>query len=153
MTSFAPTLISSISHPLSATELRQLDPGGICCTSCDREIASFPAAGGTYERFKDLPSEHWAEMMEVWMCHDDPGFTAKLASQTKEGFWPIKGKVLVGGSYVLVNPEDVKRGNLLQVSTKVSLPTYSVSLPSLWTTRRSSPVLIGAPPFPPDVPG
>lgn len=121
LSSFAPTLISSISHPLSATELRQLDPRGFCCTVCDREIASIPSFSRgrpveVDERFKDLPSEHWAEMMEVWMCHDDPGFTARLASQTKEGFWPMKGRILVGGSYVLVNSADVKNGNVLKLS-------------------------------------
>jgi hypothetical protein len=149
LASFAPTLISSVSHPLSATELRQLDPCGFCCTSCDREIASIATGSSSDERFKDLPSEHWAEMMEVWMCHDDPGFTARLAAQTKEGFWPIKGKVLVGGSYVLVNSADTKRGNTVQDSTKVSQCDHSISHR---TTRRSSPLPLALP-IPPDDPG
>lgn len=124
MATFAPILISSVSHPLSASELRELNPRGLCCTTCDREIASIltkSPGGKEDERFKDLPSEHWAEMMEVWMCHDDPGFTARLANQTKEGFWPVKGRVLVGGSYVLANAADVKRANITSKSTKVSL--------------------------------
>ncbi|WVQ79062.1 hypothetical protein IAT38_001155 [Cryptococcus sp. DSM 104549] len=102
------------SHALSASDLRGYAAKALCCTSCDRELAALPPAsqeGG----YKDLPSEHWAEMIEVWMCHDDPGFTARLAKQTKEGFWPRDGGVLVGGSYLLV---EGKRGKMANVKVE-----------------------------------
>ncbi|WWC68796.1 uncharacterized protein I206_102731 [Kwoniella pini CBS 10737] len=95
------------SYPLSAPDLRKIEPTTLCCTSCERELATLPT-----DSYKDLPSEHWAEMMEVWMCHNDPSFTARLAEKTKEGFWPQNGGVLVGGSYLLIGKERIKWGNI-----------------------------------------
>ncbi|BEI82475.1 hypothetical protein CcaverHIS002_0303430 [Cutaneotrichosporon cavernicola] len=86
----ATTLNSHITHALSAPSLRQLAPRSLCCTQCDHEIAEFPSD----VTFKDLPSEHWSEMLEVWMCHADPAFTAHIAKQTKDGFWPTSSTVL-----------------------------------------------------------
>lgn len=101
--SSALSLNSNITHALSAPNLRQLAPRSLCCTQCDHELAEFPAD----VQFKDLPSEHWAEMLEAWMCHADPTFTAHIAKQTKDGFWPTKNTVLVGGSYLLVAGSDI----------------------------------------------
>jgi hypothetical protein len=105
-----PSLIPS--QPLSAPELRQLRPNALCCAVCDREVANLTRASGSDSGYKDLPSEYWAEMMEVWMCHADPAWTAKIAERSKEGFWPEKGRVLVGGSYLLVHPQDSKLDHL-----------------------------------------
>ncbi|WVF67080.1 hypothetical protein IAT40_001825 [Kwoniella sp. CBS 6097] len=108
-------------YALSASDLRSYHAKAICCAGCDRELSTLPTkptlvdttVNGTFEgAYKDLPSEHWAEMMEVWMCHNDPTFTARLAEKTKEGFWPQHGGVLVGGSYLLVGQERLKAGNI-----------------------------------------
>jgi hypothetical protein len=110
------SLDTMITQALCAADLRKMQPNTICCTGCDREMAELPA-GCTY---KDLPSEHWAEMMEVWMCHSDPGFTAQISAQTKDGFWPSAGTVLVGGSYLLLVDEYIKNYNLVIDSNTVS---------------------------------
>ncbi|ORY25819.1 HECT-like ubiquitin-conjugating enzyme-binding-domain-containing protein [Naematelia encephala] len=108
-----PTSTSSISlnsivpRALSAPELRTLRPTSLSCAECDREIVRLNGKAD----ISDLPSEHWAEMMEVWMCHADPTWTAKLAQQTKDGFWPGSTQVLVGGSYLLV-PGDAVRSQI-----------------------------------------
>ena len=132
--------LTSLAHPLSAPELRKLRPKALCCTMCDREVADLSKASRSEDAeegsgFKDLPSEHWAEMLEVWMCHDDPAFTAKVARQTNEGFWSTRENVLVGGSYLLVHPEEAKSKNLQLEKENVSfsfrkhlLPTPSISL-------------------------
>lgn len=122
------SLSTSLSHPLSATELRATRPHSLCCTACDREVADLSHALRSEKRvegsgFKDLPSEHWAEMLEVWMCHDDPAFTAQLSQRTTEGFWPSRDTVLVGGSYLLIHPDEGKRSNL-----NVELATVSSDL-------------------------
>ncbi|WRT65524.1 uncharacterized protein IL334_002469 [Kwoniella shivajii] len=98
-------------YPISASDLRNIQPGAICCNVCDRDLATLPFDNWDVA-YKDLPSEHWAEMMEVWMCHNDPSFTATLAQRTKEGFWPKDGGVLVGASYLLIGDERVKWGNV-----------------------------------------
>jgi hypothetical protein len=117
------SLNTMITQALSASDLRRLQPEVIACTGCDREIAVLP----TKCTFKDLPSEHWAEMMEVWMCHSDPGFTAQISAQAKDGFWPSEGTVLVGGSYLLLSDGCVKNHNLVIDSTLVSVPIISPS--------------------------
>jgi hypothetical protein len=119
------SLKNIITHALSASEVRSLRPSALCCAACDREVADVSLASreGQYEaeaEFKDLPSEHWAEMMEVWMCHQDPAFTAQLAKRTEEGFWPSRGTVLIGGSYFLIDKDQVKRTNLHFEDSKVS---------------------------------
>ncbi|KAK7731008.1 hypothetical protein SLS53_008879 [Cytospora paraplurivora] len=49
--------------PWSAAQLR---PGLlVTCRAC----GSLVVAGDTLKVFKDLPSENWAEMMELWHCH------------------------------------------------------------------------------------
>jgi hypothetical protein len=110
------SLNTMITQALCAADLRKMKPRTICCTSCDREVAELPA-GGT---FKDLPSEHWAEMLEVWMCHADPGFTAEISAQTKDGFWPSGGTVLVGGSYLLLESVYTKTHNIVAEAQPVS---------------------------------
>lgn len=111
------SLNTSVSHALSAADLRELQPKALCCAACDREVADL----SLNNVYKDLPSEHWAEMMEVWMCHADPAFTARLAQRTKDGFWPSKGTVLVGGSYLLVDGSQAKKHNLHVEERKVSV--------------------------------
>ncbi|BEJ13312.1 hypothetical protein CspHIS471_0304860 [Cutaneotrichosporon sp. HIS471] len=133
----ATTLNSHITHALSAPSLRQLAPRSLCCTHCDHEIAEFPSD----VTFKDLPSEHWSEMLEVWMCHADPAFTAHIAKQTKDGFWPTSSTVLVGGSYLLVAGSDCKT-NLVEQESNEADDWRRVSCPCgevLGKVRQSGP--------------
>ncbi|WWC87693.1 uncharacterized protein L201_002585 [Kwoniella dendrophila CBS 6074] len=99
-------------YPLSAPDLRNTKAKSLCCTSCERELSTLPFNDNIDSLYKDLPSEHWSEMMEIWMCHNDPSFTAQLAEQTKIGFWPKDGSVLVGASYLLIGKERVNWNNI-----------------------------------------
>jgi hypothetical protein len=132
------SLNTVLTHALSAQEMRRIQPTDIRCAQCDRDIVNLPATNGPLEQtYKDLPSEHWAEMMDVWMCHDDPTFTAKLAKNTKDGFWPNKGSILIGGSYFLVHGDDLQLSSVEVESSLVSvwqqslLPVSSPSPPRL----------------------
>lgn len=113
---------AGVNHALCAVDLREAQPRALCCASCEREVADLSRVTRKGQSgFSDLPSEHWAEMMEVWMCHADPTWTARLAQKTKEGFWPSQSTVLVGGSYLLVHENDVKSLNLnMEHPVKVS---------------------------------
>ena len=129
------SLNTILQHPLSAPELRKIQPKALCCTACNREVADLSRTLRSEEKFegsgfKDLPSEHWAEMLEVWMCHDDPAFTAQLAQRTNEGFWPSKDTVLVGGSYLLVHQDEGKSANLQVDPDNVSSPASAPSIPT-----------------------
>ncbi|WVQ73743.1 hypothetical protein IAR50_003323 [Cryptococcus sp. DSM 104548] len=94
----------SITHALSAPDFRRIKPSLLTCTACERPLSSlpFPYPSSLEQPYKDLPSQHWAEMIDIWMCHDDPTFTGRLAGMVEEGFWPKQGGVLCGGSWVLV---------------------------------------------------
>lgn len=115
-----------ITHALSAPDLRSLKATALCCTICERHLSSLPFSRDLRQAYKDLPSDHWAEMIDIWMCHDDPAFTARLAGMTEEGFWPTDGGVLVGGSYLLVEEtrgkwETLRKGTQKEVSQSIVL--------------------------------
>ncbi|EIW69056.1 hypothetical protein TREMEDRAFT_62784 [Tremella mesenterica DSM 1558] len=99
------SLHSALSHPMSGSELRSFKPHTLACASCQCDLADLSDI--TLEGYKDLPSEHWAEMLDVWMCHQDPSWTSQLAEKTNDGFWPTLKTVLVGGSYLLVHRDHV----------------------------------------------
>lgn len=124
-TSSAPvsSLNTVITQALSASELRQIQPKSFCCVTCDREVADTSST----RSYKDLPSEHWAEMLEIWMCHSDPGFTAGISAKAKDGFWPEKDIVLVGGSYLLLQDSHIQRHNLVMGTESVSEISRTVS--------------------------
>lgn len=111
-----PSLNTVITQALSASDLRRLEPKSLCCATCDREVAELPVKG----TYKDLPSEHWAEMLEIWMCHSDPSFTANISAKAQDGFWPGHDSVLVGGSYLLLEGAYAKRHNLVVGDEAVS---------------------------------
>lgn len=135
------SLNTILTHALSAQEMRRIQPTDIRCAQCDRDIINLPTTNGPWEqRYKDLPSEHWAEMMDVWMCHDDPTFTAKLAKNTKDGFWPNKGSILIGGSYFLVHGDDLRQSNV-EVET------------SIVSVLQQSPLVVSSPSPPPSPTG
>ena len=121
--------LSSLDHPLSAADLRKGGPSAFSCGSCDRQLVDLSSVVAQEDEtagsgFKNLPSEHWAEMVEVWMCHDDPAFTAGLAEKTKAGFWPDQSRVLVGNTYLLVHPDNASVYNCIPGSpsrSKVSV--------------------------------
>lgn len=121
---------SAITHALSAPSLRSLHPQSLCCNNCQRALATFPLD----IQFKDLPSEHWAEMLEVWMCHSDPAFTAQIGQKARDGFWPNQTTVLVGGSYLLVSPDHV---NGISETSEVSNHFLSAFSCAQWTNKKA----------------
>lgn len=59
---------------------------------------------GPIRRVVDLPSEHWQELVDCWMCHEED-FT-----ELREGDLGARlGQALVGGTYLLIHAGDVDR--------------------------------------------
>jgi hypothetical protein len=52
------------------------------------------------------------------MCHADQKLHEHVQKGSKEGFWPVEGEALVGGSYVLVREDVIVRVNLNDVETQ-----------------------------------
>jgi hypothetical protein len=95
---------------LDAEQLRSRAPTTFICASC-----SLPLVHGTrITRYDDLPSEHWAELVDAWMCHTDQTLNAQVARHAK-GFWPRSEQALVGGSYILFDKSAAVSANLRPV--------------------------------------
>ena len=114
---------------LDASQLTSLNPTSFICTSC-----SLPLIHSTkIDDYRDLPSEHWEELVEAWMCHSDQKLHDHVVQHGRHGFWPKDGQALVGGSYILFRESAINQNNLHasrqnQVSTSLLLHLYSSSL-------------------------
>ena len=101
---------------LPASELASLSPSSYICSSCSLPLVPAPPA-----RYRDLPSEHWEELIEAWICHPEGQTLAKIGTHGSNGsfeFWPTREEALVGGSYVLFDGEAVARGNIKCVGVR-----------------------------------
>ena len=110
---------------MDATYFTTSHPTSLVCTSCSLPLVQ----AARVNSYRDLPSEHWAELVDAWMCHGDMKLHEDVKKGSKEGFWPGSGEALVGGSYVLLREDLVVESNLceggqgdkvrMQVSTTV----------------------------------
>ncbi|KAG0201989.1 hypothetical protein BGX28_005342 [Mortierella sp. GBA30] len=103
--------------PLPASQLQGLENLTCgCCSStlllktnnndnntADEEQGSVEAEKrGPIRRVVDLPSEHWQELVDCWMCHEED-FT-----ELREGDLGARlGQALVGGTYLLIHAANV----------------------------------------------
>jgi ubiquitin-protein ligase E3 D len=111
---------------LDADQLRAAAPTSFICASCSLPLVH----GARITRYDDLPSEHWEELVDAWMCHTDQKLNAQVARNAK-GFWPQNGQALVGGSYILFDKSTTVSANLRLVErAKVSLDLFFFALGS-----------------------
>jgi hypothetical protein len=109
---------------LSAPHLIAAAPTSFICASCSLPLVQ----GSKVTDYRDLPSEHWAELVEAWMCHSDQKLNKEIM-QHANGFEPESGRALVGGSYILFNRENVVTANLVDYEqSKVSGLVYLLFL-------------------------
>ncbi|KAG0330562.1 hypothetical protein BGZ99_000033 [Dissophora globulifera] len=91
--------------PLPAAQLQGLE--NLSCGCCGNillkpDSASSSDQGQPIQRVVDLPSEHWQELVDCWMCHEED-FT-----ELREGDLGARlGQALVGGTYVLIHAANV----------------------------------------------
>ncbi|OBZ67871.1 Serine/threonine-protein kinase SRPK [Grifola frondosa] len=98
-------LLSSSSTPLlDATQLLASHPTAFICPSCSLPLVQ----SSRINDYKDLPSEHWAELVDAWMCHSDQKLHEHVKKHSSEGFWPTKDQALVGGSYILFDESAIE---------------------------------------------
>lgn len=111
---------------LDAAQLSSANPTSFICASC-----SLPLVQSTkIQNYRDLPSEHWAELVEAWMCHTDQKLHDQAVKHGQMGFWPQPGQCLVGGSYILFEESDMSLQNLHRAQeNKVRI--YFFEIPSI----------------------
>lgn len=101
----------SESHLLDASEISKLNPSSFVCACCSLPLVQAPLqADQSGFSYLDLPSEHWAELLEAWMCHSDQKLSERVARHS-QGFWPNPGQAFIGGSYFLFDQSGVVKGN------------------------------------------
>ncbi|KAG8997540.1 hypothetical protein FRB90_012485, partial [Tulasnella sp. 427] len=97
-----------LSRLMPADELKSLQPTSFVCTSCSLPLVQC----GKIRDYRDLPSEHWEEFVEAWMCHQDQKLTEHIGKHRQGVFVPDRGVAFVGGSYVLFDDEMVVGENV-----------------------------------------
>ncbi|KAF8155876.1 HECT-like ubiquitin-conjugating enzyme-binding-domain-containing protein [Crassisporium funariophilum] len=93
---------------LDAPQLEAMNPTSFLCSSCSLPLVQ----SSKVDSYRDLPSEHWEELVEAWMCHSDQKLHDQVAQHGKGGFWPSPGQALVGGSYILFDETAMNKTNL-----------------------------------------
>lgn len=97
-----------------ATALSKSVPTTFICSSC-----SLPLVQSTkVKKYKDLPSEHWQELVDVWMCHSDQRLHDEVMQNATRGFWPKEGEALVGGSYIVFEESGVVEAHIHQLEAR-----------------------------------
>lgn len=100
---------SSPSEPtplMSAEQLLSSKPTSWSCMSC-----SLPLVHSPKFKYRDLPSEHWEELVDAWMCHADQTLHNHVAKHG-HGFWPEDSEALVGGGYILFQQSAIVSNNI-----------------------------------------
>ncbi|KAF9209350.1 hypothetical protein BGZ49_005044 [Haplosporangium sp. Z 27] len=108
------SLLTSISAtefplaPLPATQLQGFE--NLACGCCGNVLLKRDGGidlneEGPIKRVVDLPSEHWQELVDCWMCHEED------YTELREGDLGARlGQALIGGTYVLIHAENVEQG-------------------------------------------
>lgn len=140
-TSRSPSPDSDNNVPLlDAAQLATINPVSFLCASCSLPVIQ----SNRVETWRDLPSEHWEELVEAWMCHGDQKLHDHVQQHSKAGFWPAEGLALVGGSYILFD-ETAMNTNNLHVAVDSSVSFYFITLQFLFPFFRASRRLALAP--------
>ena len=96
---------------IDASRLSAMHPTSYICASC-----SLPLVHASQLRdYRDLPSEHWAELVDAWMCHSDQKLHDHVQKHSSQGFWPTEGQALVGGSYLLFEQSAMSAHNICAI--------------------------------------
>lgn len=101
---------SSLDEPtplMSAEQLLSLKLTSMSCISCSLPLVH----GSKLTKYRDLPSEHWEELVDAWMCHTDQALHDHVAKHGR-GFWPEESEALVGGGYILFQQSAIVCNNI-----------------------------------------
>ena len=107
VTSPPPMPFDALSGILDATQLLSTAPTSFVCAACSLPLVQ----ASKLHKYRDLPSEHWAELVDAWMCHSDQRLHEHIKKHSAQGFWPQEGEALVGGSYILFEESAVVQSN------------------------------------------
>ncbi|KAG2343041.1 hypothetical protein BDR05DRAFT_1024495 [Suillus weaverae] len=124
---------------MSAEQLLSSKPTSWSCISCSLPLVHIPKL----IKYRDLPSEHWEELVDAWMCHADQTLHNHVAKHGR-GFWPEDSEALVGCGYILFQQSAIVSNNVscteqTLVNTHFLLNSYEES----WLARCICGAIIG----------
>ena len=109
----------SLTPLLDVSHLSSMNLTSFICASCSLPLIQ----SSKIDHYRDLPSEHWEELVEAWMCHTDQSLHEQVVKTGKTGFWPSPGQALVGGSYILFDNSAMSTSNLYLAKEASVRPT------------------------------
>ncbi|KAF7723912.1 hypothetical protein EC973_001535 [Apophysomyces ossiformis] len=80
---------------------------------------------------KDLPSEHWYELVECWICHETK------PEEHRARMRPISARskaLLVGSTYFLVHPDDISADTVRLDQDMLNRIDWSKGMATRWVT-------------------
>lgn len=92
---------------ISAEQLLSSKPTSWSCISCSLPLVHSPKL----IKYRDLPSEHWEELVDAWMCHADQTLHNHVSKHGR-GFWPEDSEALVGCGYILFQQSAIVSNNV-----------------------------------------
>lgn len=116
---------TDIQSPLPTVELRRFMPRAYSCISCHNPLVD----GAGVTKYNALPSEHWAELLDSWMCHGDQELSEDLIKKGK-GIRPRQGEALVAAGYIVFEAR-CTHGWATRPSDEVSLLLPTAQFPPL----------------------
>ena len=87
--------------PYTAKDFRHHKPSSFICASCGMQVADLSAV----TRYNDLPSEHWAELLDAWMCHQDQSISEELIVKGNN-IWPKSNQALLSSTAMVITAEN-----------------------------------------------
>ncbi|KIW20442.1 hypothetical protein PV08_01017 [Exophiala spinifera] len=121
--------------PWSATELTP--DAAIQCKRCSADIVQ----SGKINTWKDLPSDHWADLMDLWFCHKPhQGLSAHDHAAESKGF-SAKSQVVTNIGVGLVDTVSflLHREDCLNLQVRIIIRAASGESPvgRIWRQERS----------------
>ena len=127
--------------PLSASTLQDMRPSQFVCDSCLQTVAET----GSITQYLPLPSQHWEELVDAWMCHTDQELSQGMIDTQKkldEHRGLQGGQARVADSFIVIHPSQLVAAGThedVQVSTLFRGRVFGLA-------RRSAPLpCIGIP--------
>jgi len=123
-----PSLETEVFPIHDATTLASMHPTVFACASCSLPLVrtGTPEEPSRSVSYFDLPSDHWAEFVESWICHRDLPLSPSYTRRGRQEIQPSALKILVGGSHILchqslVHEEDLSPSSPIKVGEAVFL--------------------------------
>ncbi|KAJ1561980.1 hypothetical protein HK096_002596, partial [Nowakowskiella sp. JEL0078] len=93
----------STSSPAAKDLLTLLD---IRCRNCSLSLLNGTSSVCSFSRIIDLPSEHWHELLDCWVCHKEKYITVEQSGHQGGSFNANVDELLVGSNFLLINPNN-----------------------------------------------